>query len=236
MKIKLIRLSAAFMFLCVAGYADNKIELGPNKFNLVLPSSLDNQRDELEENLRAGYEIIADFATRHGWTHLMADSYVDHAIVFDSKHGFDEFIIELLGAPRETKLPLSFVAGLERRIYTAVSPELYKALVPKLVEHNFYSRLFAHEIAHRLHIRVLNGNEEAMGPIWFFEGFAVLAAGQLEDFVISEAEIWRVVERKDRGDYRAYGATLRYFLKKTTLQDLVARAGDAEFSDWLRSL
>jgi hypothetical protein len=31
-----------------------------------------------------------------------------------------------------------------------------------------FEKLLTHEMAHRLHIRILDGSEEAMGPVWFY--------------------------------------------------------------------
>jgi len=89
-------------------------------------------------------------------------------------------------------------------------------------------------MAHRLHIRVLNGNEEAMGPMWFFEGFALLAAGQFENASLKTPKIWEVVEDPQRGSYKHYSAVIRHFLKKVSLQDMIEQAGKPEFNAWRR--
>lgn len=151
----------------------NMVEFGPNKFQLEISNSLEARRQEFTEDLRLGYRIISEFAADQGWAAHMKNSYVEKAWIFDKKSDYDKLMIELTDAPKDTKLPSSFTAGLEKNNYIVVSPELIAELVPKLVEKEFFAKLFAHEIAHRLHIRILHGNEEAMGPIWFFEGFAV---------------------------------------------------------------
>ena len=33
-----------------------------------------------------------------------------------------------------------------------------------------YEKLIAHELAHAYHIQLLDGDEESMGPVWFYEG------------------------------------------------------------------
>ena len=100
----------------------------------------------------------------------------------------------------------------------------------------YFEKLLCHEMIHRLHIRILNGDEEAMGPIWFFEGFAILGSNQFEKNgeSLKQSEVWDIVGSKKRGDYRKYGATIRYWTEKISINDLVARAGSNDFSEWLK--
>jgi len=93
-------------------------------------------------------------------------------------------------------------------------------------------------MAHRLHVRILNGNEDAMGPIWFFEGFAILAANQFENSIpeLSEKEIWSIVESTDRGSYQKYATVILFFLKKTSLKEMISHASHTHFTEWLRCL
>lgn len=70
---------------------------------------------------------------------------------------------------------------LENRRLMAVAPQMYHDSYPDGREKNAYEKLLAHEIFHRLHVRILNGNEESMGPVWFFEGFAIYAADQFSE-------------------------------------------------------
>ena len=41
-------------------------------------------------------------------------------------------------------------------------------------EENAFEKLLAHEMAHRLHIRILNGNENAMGQYGSMKGLRFL--------------------------------------------------------------
>jgi hypothetical protein len=134
------------------------------------------------------------------------------------------------------ELPETYCAALEQGILMSVSPELYQRLYPEGDEGQAFEKLLTHEMAHRLHIRILDGNEEAMGPVWFFEGFALYAAAQFEQSLpaLSAAGIWEIVGAEERGDYRRYAAVFRSFLGKASLQQLVGMAGKAEFVDWLR--
>ena len=93
-------------------------------------------------------------------------------------------------------------------------------------------------MAHRLHIRILKGDEEAMGPIWFFEGFAIYAAGQFENrsLKLNADEIREIVKSESRGSYVRYGAVIRYFLEKAAIHELVQHAGQRVFFEWLQKL
>jgi hypothetical protein len=64
-----------------------------------------------------------------------------------------------------------------------------------------------HEMAHRLHARIV-GDEQKMGPIWFWEGFAVYAADQYLSNTpdLTETELWSIIDAKERGSYRNYRA------------------------------
>jgi hypothetical protein len=133
-------------------------------------------------------------------------------------------------------LPETYCAALENRVLLYVSPEVYLKNYPEGAEENAFEKLITHEMAHRLHIRVLGGNEDAMGPIWFFEGFAIYAAGQFENYVLPPTDIWETIESTARGSYKKYGAAFRYFMKRTSMRELIEHAGDEGFFNWLRKI
>lgn len=122
-----------------------------------------------------------------------------------------------------------------------MKPEEYSRLRPEYAtEPDAWTRLVAHEIVHRLHVAILDGNEEAMGPPWFYEGFAVVGAGQPlgEDIVLTSAAeaLSTVKNTQSRGSYRYYAAAVRYFAGRVPLRDLVQHAGRADFESWLLEL
>lgn len=213
---------------------DNKM----NSIPVILPSSLDIRRDEFEQALESAQNRITKFAEKNDWAHLATESFADSFRVFDNKKSFDEAILKSAGLDIKTKLPKTYSAALENRILMAVTPEIFLKNFPEGKEDNYYDKLLAHEMAHRLHIRILKGNEDAMGPVWFFEGFAIYAADQLKNGNINlpSREIWEIVESEDRGDYRKYGYIFRYFVNKAPLDTLISRAGDNDFTSWLHAL
>ena len=207
-------------------------------FNIpvILPKSLESQRSFFEQTILSAQKRLLGFAKKHGWGHLAKESFADRVEIFNDKASFDRRVLELTGADTNMKLPKTYSAVLEKRVLIAVSPQLYETNYPEGVEDDSFKKLLCHEMIHRLHIRILNGDEEAMGPIWFFEGFAILGSNQFEKNgkSLKQNEVWDIVKSKKRGDYRKYGATIRYWTKKIPLADLVARAGRDNFSEWLK--
>ncbi|MBK9324119.1 MAG: hypothetical protein IPM97_14435 [Bdellovibrionaceae bacterium] len=207
-------------------------------FEILLPSSLESERPPIKAAFQNAEIRIATFAQKYGWSELTIKPFIKKARIFDSKPNFDNTIVEFLGYPNDTKLPATFCAALEKEVFFSVSPSLYKEIYDDGREAAAFEKLITHEIAHRLHIRILNGNEEAMGPVWFYEGFAIYAADQFEVSLptLKEEEIWSIVESPNRGSYKKYAAIMRFFLEKTTLKDLLSRASEPNFIEWLRSL
>lgn len=74
-----------------------------------------------------------------------------------------------------------------------------------------------------------------MGPIWFFEGFALFAADQFENstLVLTKDEIIEIIGNEERGSYEKYAFIFRYILNKLPLQELVTKAGDQNFTDFI---
>jgi hypothetical protein len=208
--------------------------LGP----LILSTSLEPRRTEFEKTIATALARISSFAAQHGWEEHVLEPFFDSVRVFDDKAAFDAFLIEATGVDKATKLPAEYCAALENRVLTAVSPAMYDAVYPDGREPGSYEKLLAHEIAHRLHIRILKGDEEAMGPVWFYEGFAIYAVDQMNDptYMLSNEELWLIVENPKRGSYKKYGAVIRQFLKKTTIAEMVERAGKDGFGEWLQGL
>ena len=226
-----------------------KIEDGVFLVPIILPESMKHRIGEFEEILLNAQRRIRKFAKDYHWEHHTEESFLDKFEIHDNKEQFNRRILEITGQTKEealisasvkgTEIPTSFSAGLENRILIAVSPELFVKNIPEVGEEfDYYEKLAAHEIAHRLHIRILNNNEDAMGPVWFFEGFAMFAVDQFLHKLteLSNGEIWDIVRSENRGSYFNYNVVFRHFLKKTTLQEIVEKAGQKDFINWLDQL
>lgn len=212
------------------------IEEGVYRSPLVLPKSLEPQRNVLEKVLVAAQRRLRNFAVQNGWSDLVKESFADRAEIYDDQDKFIQAVIKITGEDPSTEFPKAFSACLERRIFMSVSPELYSRIYPEGIEDKSFEKLITHEMAHRLHIRILNGNENAMGPLWFFEGFVIYAAGQFENYTLEPAEIWEIVRSTKRGGYKKYGAVFRHFLKRASIHELIEHAGQEDFLKWLRQM
>jgi hypothetical protein len=215
------------------------IENGVYRVPLILSSSLDSRRTQFEQTLSAAQRRIVRFADEHGWKDLTKQSFFDRAQIFDGKADFDRALAKVAGLPASTVFPKTYSAALENRVLMAVSPELYAQNYPEGVEEDSYEKLLTHEIAHRLHIRVLKGNEDAMGPTWFYEGFATYTSDQFKEYALSTPkpdEISRVLTSQDRGSYREYARAFRFFAERVPIERLIEQASKNDFSTWLISL
>jgi len=220
------------------GEKTHMIEKGVYIAPVIISKSLESRREEFEETLIASQIRIREFAKTYGWENLTEESFFDRVEIYDSKEVFDRRVKEITETDPSVQLPRTYSAVLEKRILVAVSPEIFRENYPQGIEDKFYEKIMAHEIAHRLHIRILNGNEEAMGPVWFFEGFAIYAANQFEhsSLVLSDEEIGEIIRSEERGSYEKYAFVFRYFVKKRPVKEMVEEAGKKDFIQFLYKL
>lgn len=206
-----------------------------SNFHLLLPASLERRHAEFENDVTTALVDIHEFAAKYGWQELTKKPFIDSIMIFDDKKMFDKTLLKIAGADTTMILPETYCAALENRILMAVSPEIYANVYPQGIEENSYIKLLTHEIAHRLHVRILHGDEDAMGPVWFYEGFAIFAAGKFADSEIqlSEEEMMQIMNDPERGSYLNYGYIFRYFAKKVPMKELVEHAGNKDFNEWL---
>jgi len=206
---------------------------------LLLPPELAKRQKEFCEYLHSARDRLDKFASSNGWGYLADKSFVDSWEVFAEKPAFDQRLCALLELPKETTLPATFSAALERRVLLSVTPEIYQKNYPQGHEPEAYAKLLCHEMAHRLHIRILDGNEEAMGPTWFYEGFALFVASQFSDSYqpLSREELQNLFSEQERGDYRRYAAAFRQLAGIAgSLTDLLAWPEKPDFIKRIEAL
>jgi hypothetical protein len=202
---------------------------------LLLPVELEHRRVEFQNSIDAAKENIKSFAAKYTWSKLTENEFVDSVMIFDNKDKFDFTLLKLITADTLLEIPETYCAALENRVLISVTPEYYSKVYPEGIEEKSFEKLLTHEIAHRLHIRILNGNEEAMGPIWFYEGFAIYVADQFSksDLTLSKNEIIDVMKNPERGSYLKYNYIFRYFVKRIPLDELIRSAKGENFNDEL---
>ena len=210
-------------------------EYGVHSIPIELAASLELQRPLLQNTLVAAQRRLTDFALTHNWQAHVQEPFARLFHVYADKASFDHDLLELCGLDPTIELPPTYCAALEQGVLMSVSPALYQTLYPQGDEPNAFEKLLTHEMAHRLQIRILGGNEEAMGPVWFYEGFALYAAGQFEKTAphLTAVEVWDVVGAEERGDYRRYATVFQHFMTRAPIPQLIDMAGRAEFVDWL---
>ena len=197
---------------------------------IVLPESRAPQRRDVAPQVDSAVQELAAFARAHGWDSLVTEPFMDSVMIFDRKKDFDHQLLMLAGADTTMELPSTYCGALEARTLVVMSPGYYDAVYPDGREPHAWVKLLVHEMAHRLHVRILNGNEEAMGPIWFYEGFAIHAAGQLTHAAptLDSTGMRAVMDDPERGSYALYGAVFNHFAQRHTLADLVRWAANNE--------
>ncbi len=217
-----------------------KTEVAENQsetISISLSKSLEDRKPEFEIYARKALDNINSFAEKNGWQDLTIESFMDSVMIFDIKKNFDKRLLALAEADTTMVLPETYCAAFEKRILLVVSPGIYAEVYPEGIESNSYEKLLTHEIAHALHIRILNGNEDAMGPVWFYEGFAIYVANQFSEMEVNleKEEIRDIMNNPDRGSYVNYGYIFRYFVEKISLKELVNKAKNENFNLWLSS-
>lgn len=205
---------------------------------VIVSDPQDSRREEYRRIFYNAQRSLLAFAKQNGWAGLMKEPFVKQVEVYDSKAAFDRRIREVDATSSESTVPKTFVAAIEDGVLIIVSPEVFQDSVPRLSKApGAYEKLMTHELAHRLHVRILNGDEQQMGPIWFFEGFATYAANQFPAKSLPAARLWQVIDSKNRDSYDDCNAAFRYSLEKAggNLPDLVARGGKPDFVEWLKA-
>lgn len=206
-----------------------------SQINLILPGSLENRRAEFRSCINSSIQNIKIFADKYGWIDFTEEEFMDRVMIFDNKSEFNSALLKLANADKSIKLPDTYCAALEKRTLAAVTPEFYSKVYPEGKELNSYEKLLTHELAHQLHVRVLYGDESSMGPVWFYEGFAIFAADQFSDseIMLTKEEMVRIMLSEDRKSYIKYNYIFRYFTKRIPLKELIQKAKDDNFNEEL---
>jgi hypothetical protein len=210
---------------------------------LELPASLEPERGAYERDVREGLARVAAFFRTAG-VELPDTALIDSAVVFDTLAAARDHLAAEFGAPPDA-IPETFSGTVVGRRLFLVSRRTYREIWRTLYPDwpwtdGTYGQLIVHELAHRAHESVAiarRGSAEAMGPAWFFEGLAVVCAGQFETGKppLSREEIELLVGpgRTPPVSYPLYGRIVRSLAAETALKTLMARASDPGFPEVL---
>ena len=205
---------------------------------LRLPASLEPQRPRYLAALREAIATLERFAREHGWGALVASALPSVVEVHPDQAALWQRLREAFALPPDAPLPTPSLAGaVVGDALVVVTPEAYALVAPRYAAApGAYVRLLAHELGHRLHVAVVAGDEEAMGPRWFYEGFAVLASDDLHGLVeVTPADVWAHLDADGDDAYARYGAALRLFTRYVPLREIVAAASRTDVRDWLQA-
>jgi hypothetical protein len=206
---------------------------------LAVPKGFEHRRLEVIRAVITAVDIVRDFADRHGWSSSTLDPFFRAVELYDSQQALWRRILEL-NALEDAPLPTdALTAALEEGVLLAVFREQAEQSRPEYFRtFDDWTRALAHELVHRLHVRILQGNEDAMGPQWFYEALAVIGSGQalgVDREIEDVDEALRLSKTTGRGSYAEYAAALRFFARRIPLPRLVEKAADPDFEAWLRS-
>lgn len=212
-----------------------KISKGIFDVPLVLSDSLKLQENVINQTMLNAQNRIVEFAKKYGFSSLVEPSFIERVEIFDTQEALKKCLMTVLDYKGNIDLPRTFSAALENKVLMSLSPKAYQNIYPIEGEDPLgFERLLTHEIAHRLHTRILNGNEEAMGPTWFFEGFAIFVSNQFPNYTCSETIMWDIIKNQKQVSYKYFAAIFRYLIEHISLIDLINHAEDIKFYEWLK--
>jgi hypothetical protein len=205
-----------------------------------MPTGSEYRREEIAQAVCDAVAIVETFAAENAWTSLTKEPFFSRIEISPSKDALWQRLLELNQLPLDTPPPSDAVtAALDKGSLMAVFFEEAQRARPEYFKtHLDWVQTLAHEMVHQLHVRILNGNEDAMGPQWFYEGFAIIGSGQPLGRDIAVANIEKAFElttATGRGSYACYAAALHFFMEHIPLQRLVEHAADPDFEALLRA-
>jgi hypothetical protein len=210
-------------------------EYGVYDIPIKLQNPLNHNQELFRDYVIKAQKRLKLFSEKNNWIKHIENSFANTFEIYDDKKEFDKRLKQIFKIKDCVEIPDTYCAFLENKILVAVNPELYEKVFPEGIEEDSYEKLLCHEMAHQFHIRILDGNENAMGPVWFYEGFAIYVSNQFSNIVsnIKENEILEIINNKERGSYRKYSEVIRHVLNKIPLPSLVRKAGNNNFNDWV---
>jgi hypothetical protein len=171
---------------------------------------------------------------------------IESVTIFENVLKAREFMAKTYGVPIDS-VPETFSGTVEGRELFLVSRESYQQIWLKLYSEwpwgsNNYNQLIIHELAHRAHEALAIsrfGSAEAMGPTWFYEGFAVTCAGQFNT-AKPQMSLEQLKDEVGQGhtpkvSYPLYGRIVRSLATIYGMKVLVTRASEPGFPEILWS-
>lgn len=185
---------------------------------------------EIESEIQSAVQKVLEFSRANELGIDKSDQFITKATVFETKVNFDNFIKATPEWKAGAIVPANYAGFGEKKEFFVVAWPAYQMIHPK-DSRKEYQRLLVHEIAHLLHSAFLQGHDDKMGPVWFYEGFACYVADQYKDAAVPR-DIGSVVSSPDRGSYRDYAAIFRGLRTKHPVRELLDKASTQDFNGW----
>jgi|GEM_PF-618795 len=213
--------------------SDVKESTNDDPQNLIIPVNYigTNKDLKLAAALNHSIQEIIKFSEDNHLYIAKPENFVTKAVIYDSKADFDAMVKSAPDWPAGTTVPKTYVGFGQNKTIFAVSWQVYKAIHPDEVYED-YRKVIQHELVHLFHIAYLHEEENKMGPVWFYEGFACLVAKQYPDAALpSKDRLSAILMNPNRGDYRQYVAIVRTIFAKKPIKSLLDTASGQTFSE-----
>jgi len=180
-------------------------------------------------------QIVRSFAEKHELTDALPALDEVRGYIFTDQRALCRYLTD-----QEHELgpfpPGLIATTIENRILI-VSQDEVRRLRPEFIRiKNGWHKIIAHEMTHILHLTLVDGDSDALGPEWFFEGLACFAAQQTFDISFeteTPQQVLEAVQQRDRQRYGRYEAAIRYFCRRRSLREMIDRAKHPKFEEWL---
>jgi len=215
-------------------------EAGEPGLRVDVAAPLAGDRGAYEKEVLSALADVAAVFRSAGLELPAGQRIIEAVTVFEGPGEARAHLAKEFGAPVES-IPETFSGTVIDTGLFVVSREAYRRIWETLYPDwpwtdETYHQLLVHELTHRAHemlVLAQFGSADAMGPTWFFEGFAVFCAGQFEDSrpLMSRAEIEAQVGpgQTPKVSYPLYGRLVRSLVAEYGIKTLITRAAEPGF-------
>lgn len=208
-------------------------------FELKLQAPLEPERAFYAASIQEAVHDVVDNFRRWGFA-IAPAALIRQVEVFADLPTARQTIAKSFGAKPED-VPESFGGLATNDQFFLASPTFFRSTWDRLYgaatwDDRSYHRLMLHELTHTAHAQYaakVLGDEEKMGPSWFFEGFACYAAGQFSGQpLLTRADFTRLLADIAAGKkvgYPAFARMVYTLAAKVPVPVLLRHAGDPDF-------
>ena len=136
--------------------------------------------DKYLQHLKQAFVRISSFLSMHKLPHVDLEDLLQEVFIFENHKQFSAKLSSVLNVAESEILPNHVGTIINKSLYI-MDQQYYSNQHPEQETNTSYQKLITHELTHQYHIFFLNGNEDHMGPVWFYEGFACSLADQFND-------------------------------------------------------